>query len=174
MEEKAKTPSLSRLVIPEDGPEGGYRRFAGEYEIVKVDEMTTRELRVIKNQTGLRAGELADAFAAGDADALNAITAVPLMRTERWKTDEIWDELLDVTVVKIAAWLGLDIETEEGADAGPPAVTTTGGGESKSSTGNGHVTSGVSSPRSSESPESVPSRSGAPGSDTTSAFAHPI
>lgn len=88
---------------------------AGQNEYPLPEGITGREMQAIKRMTGLRAGELFPALAAGDSDVALAFAYTAMRRAGNAVT---WDQLLDLPVSQIE----LDLSDEdEGADAGPPA-----------------------------------------------------
>lgn len=96
-------------------------RYAGEYDCGDITDfvgsLNMGELHLIKKLTGLRAGELGEAFDAGDSDLSVAIAAVTIERTgKRVAPDEIW-KITKITVVFD------DEEESEEDDASPPDET---------------------------------------------------
>lgn len=83
--------------------------YDGEYE-VDVSYFTNRELHEIKRLTGVRAGELQDAFDAGDSDLIVAIAAIALKRAGKQVVDDL---LWDAEAGSVMFVAGED-------DAGPP------------------------------------------------------
>ena len=82
---------------------------------------TNRELHRIKEISGIRAGEIFDALAAGDAVLGVALAAVIMARTGvQVDVDDLWD-----------AKLG-DIAIDWSADAGPPEPTSPPSSENES------------------------------------------
>lgn len=73
---------------------------------------TNRELHLIKKETGVRAGELEEAFQAGDSDLLVALAYIALQRAGR-------DVPIDVLWELEAGAIDPDLSEEE-ADADPP------------------------------------------------------
>jgi hypothetical protein len=71
----------------------GIREFDGEYPI-DIGSFTMRELQIIKRMSGVRAGELPEAFDAGDSDLIFAICVIAVRRNGRnWEAFEkiAWD-----------------------------------------------------------------------------------
>lgn len=65
----------------------------GDYSL-DIENLTNRELHLIKQETGLRAGELEDAFTAGDNDLLVVMAMVMLARDGKpasMTKDLLWD-----------------------------------------------------------------------------------
>lgn len=64
----------------------------GEYELA-VGYFTNRELHLIKRETGVRAGELEEAFAAGDNDLLIVLAYIALQRNglSHIPISSLWD-----------------------------------------------------------------------------------
>ena len=115
---------------------------------------TNRELRTIKQMSGVRAGELMGAFKAGDNDLLVAFATIALQRAKKLFDEEaLWEA--------DGGAITFEEHAEEG-DAGPPDQSTSekSGGESVPS-GEGSSNGGEPSPA-----MSSPSSSGSPGSDT--------
>jgi hypothetical protein len=76
---------MNKLLVTIPGLEGTY-----EFEDITV--FSNRELHRIKSMTGLRAGEIQEAFEAGDNDVLVAMGAVILMRSgKQFDDDMLWD-----------------------------------------------------------------------------------
>jgi len=78
----------------------GLGNLNGEYEfdlyellgIGTATSLTNRELHRIKTMTGIRAGELLESLAAGDNDAIVALSAVILARRGKtFSDDRLWD-----------------------------------------------------------------------------------
>lgn len=66
----------------------GMPAFDGEYPI-DIGSFTMRELQIIKRMSGVRAGELEEAFAAGDTDLILAIAVIAVRRSGRlWESFE--------------------------------------------------------------------------------------
>lgn len=122
---------------------------------------TNRELHEIKKQTGLRAGDLMDAFEAGDNDVVVAFALVALGRLGKAAlADLLWD-------APAGTGFRFDFTDEEEAAAkaaeDPPQVTPTGGVESVNGNGDASDSSGDSSRLLLALPESDPSPTGFPG-----------
>lgn len=92
----------------------GIPPYDGTYEF-DLDGFTNRELHRIKNATGLRAGELEDAFASQDNDVLIALAIVVLERHGNKVVDDLlWD-------APAGSALLIDLKPETEAEEGPPA-----------------------------------------------------
>ena len=93
---------MAKLTIENLAPWDGDYQFDDGF-------FTNRELHRIKEISGIRAGEIFDALAAGDTDLSVALAAVITARHDvRVDVDDLWK-----------AKLG-DISIDWGADAGPP------------------------------------------------------
>jgi hypothetical protein len=125
----------------------------GEYELDPT--FTNWELHAIKQLSGITAGELQAAFAAGDNDLVVAVTMVALMRAGKisgrtpWASEQV-ESLWNASLGKITAEFG------EG-DESPPETSAP---DEESSASNG--TSGVSSDPAGANLVSVPSPTGSP------------
>lgn len=97
----------------------GIPAFNGEYPI-DLEAFTMRELQIIKRMSGVRAGELSEAFAAGDSDLILAIAVIAVRRNGRqWEAFEklAWDvDLAKITFVG-------DEESEVADEADPLTPT---------------------------------------------------
>lgn len=124
---------MDKIVLKGCGP------YDGEYEFDD-GSLTLGELRKIKQVCGLRAGELEDAFNAGDSDVMVAMAVVALERHGKGPVDAdfIWN----------ADAAAIDFVGAEVADEVPPAQTPPTG-----SSGNGSRTS-------SDLPASIPTPTG--------------
>jgi hypothetical protein len=66
----------------------GIPAFNGDYPI-DMGTFSMRELNIIKRMSGVRAGELSEAFAAGDSDVIFAMAVVAVRRNGRdWEAFE--------------------------------------------------------------------------------------
>jgi hypothetical protein len=130
------------------------KKVDGVYEL-EPSSITNREYHEIKLLTGLRYGELLDAFLAKDPALWVSYALLALRRADK---DVNVDELWDAPHGSIALVFAGD---EEDADAGPPAS------ELPESSADSPEGSGATSSSSSGSPESDPSRTGQQGSDTS-------
>lgn len=84
------------------------------------DNFTFREMARIKRLTGLRAGELFPALAAGDTDVVFAFAVTAMFRAGQ-AVDE--DKVLDLSIDKI------ELDLEENETDSPPAVAPAEGAE---------------------------------------------
>jgi hypothetical protein len=97
----------------------GIPAFDGEYPI-NVQSFTMRELQIIKRMSGVRAGELPDAFNAGDSDVILAICVIAVRRNGRdWESFEkiAWD--VDFDAITFIADEEPDDDTGTAGDAVP-------------------------------------------------------
>lgn len=128
-------------------------RIAGEHEL-DLGYFTNRELHLIKKETGVRAGELVDAFQAGDNDLLIVLAFVALQRNGRLDVpiDALWE--------MEAGTITLDLSDEE-EDASPPESAPV---ASESDGGPTPSSSETSSSAGEASPGAIPLRAtGSPG-----------
>lgn len=138
------TVDTDRIVI------SGIKGMDGEYEL-DVSTFTMQELRTIKRLSGVRAGELQDAFAAGDSDLVVAFAVIALNRAGRpVHEDSLWNAQGGSIMFEAA-----DREDEE-ADVLPPAS----GPEDSASADVSLPPSGPSSSDASDRPVNDPSRIG--------------
>lgn len=94
---------MDKVVISGVPPWDGEYPFDGTFK--------NRELRTIKQISGLRAGELVEALNAGDTDFMVALAAVMLQRAgKNPDPEELWN-----------AEAGAILYVGEAEDAGPPA-----------------------------------------------------
>lgn len=139
----------------------GVPPWDGTYEL---DEsyFTNRELHTIKKVAGVRAGELADAFQAGDSDIVIALAVIAAARQGTTiPPDDLWD-------AKAGA---IRAEFGEEVDAGPPDVTESGDASAsgESTTPSGEASSSTGDPR-----ENGQSLTGSPGLVTSAISGPPI
>ena len=89
----------------------------GEYDFDPT-YFTNRELHIIKRETGLRAGELADAVANGDNDLVIIFAYICLLRHGKQlpNADLLWDAKTGGILL---------VMDDEDADADPPPDSTT-------------------------------------------------
>lgn len=94
--------------------------FDGSYDLAVGEEpFTTGDLNIIKTISGVRAGEIQDAFAAGDTDLIVALAVVALHRAGkivRRQAYQVAERLWDAPAGALTFDAG---ETEDG-DARPP------------------------------------------------------
>ena len=93
----------------------------GEYDL-DITSFTNRELHIIKQESGVRAGELEEAFGAGDNDLLVAITLIILRREGKGEPAALRDLIWDAD----AGAVTFDLTDDEQAEAAevealPPA-----------------------------------------------------
>lgn len=116
----------------------GVLPYDGEYDL-DVSYFTNRELNIIKRLSGVRAGELDEAFGAGDNDLIVALAVIALRRAGKTAAeDAIWD----APSGKITF-----VADEVEADADPPVIPSSlrSDGEKPASSGNGSLDDGDSS-----------------------------
>lgn len=126
----------------------GIEAYDGEYEF-DAGYFTNRELHTMKRLSGIRAGELAEALAAGDNDVIVAMTVIALQRHGKYVDEDlIWN----AQAGKISYRPEL---VPTGTDALPPAPPsgtdeTSGAAETNGSSGsngrNGSATSPTTPP----------------------------
>lgn len=95
----------------------GIPAFNGDYPI-DIRSFTMRELQIIKRMSGVRAGELAEAFEAGDTDVLLAIAVIAVRRNGKdWESFEriAWES--DLSAITF-------VGGEEAADEPTPLTPT--------------------------------------------------
>lgn len=103
----------------------GIPAFNGDYPI-DIGSFTMRELQIIKRMSGVRAGELEEAFAAGDSSLILAIAVIAVRRNgKNWEAFEqiAWDS--DLGAITFVA--------EEAADEPTPLPLPTNEGSGKPS-----------------------------------------
>jgi hypothetical protein len=105
----------------------GVPGFDGEYP-VDIGSFTMRELQIIKRMSGVRAGELEEAFGAGDSDLILAVAVIAVRRNGRlWETFEKLAWEADVASI---TFVGEDEEVAPAADPlTPPAPSGSSGGQ---------------------------------------------
>jgi hypothetical protein len=105
----------------------GVPGFDGEYP-VDIGSFTMRELQIIKRMSGVRAGELEEAFGAGDSDLILAVAVIAVRRNGRlWETFEKLAWEADVASI---TFVGEDEEVAPDADPlMPPAPSGSSGGQ---------------------------------------------
>jgi len=121
--------------------------YNGTYDL-DIGTFTGRELHTIKQISGVRAGELQDAFAAGDYDLVVALTVIVLQRAGQ-KVDA--DEIMDADVGSITIKLEEVAEDEERPPTSPPSngnesSTVDGGNENAGTTSSGEPSSDAGDP----------------------------
>ena len=138
----------------------GVSRLDGEYPL-DITSFTNRELHLIKQESGVRAGEIEEAFGAGDNDLIVVIALIVLQREGKGQAAQIKDALWDAEAGAITFDFS-DLEEEE--DALPPADEPPASGSNDSE----RQSSGPSSVPDSASLARLPSRTGGPTSLTGS------
>lgn len=155
----------------------GIPPYDGEYEVSQ--DLTNRELHLIKKVSGVRAGELEEAFAAGDNDLVVAITVITLQRNgfPDASVEAIWDADAGRIRIKETA------EDKAAEDADRPLASEdpsgiNGGSKSEpdadSSPSEPQPNGGGSGNTDGENSRATPLRTGDPGSVTSADFAQPI
>lgn len=92
----------------------GIPAFNGDYP-VDISSFTMRELQIIKRMSGVRAGELSEAFSAGDTTLILAVAVIAVRRSgKNWEVFEqiAWESDLDC--------IAFVSEDEEAADKPDP------------------------------------------------------
>ena len=141
---------MDRIVID------GIPPYDGEYPL-DLSYFTNRELHTIKKVSGVRAGELLEAFAGGDQDVFVGFTVVAIQRKNGGEVDI--DKLWDADAAKIS-FVG---DTPEVEDTSPPEFAPVANGSSDGKP----RSSGLTSDESLATPVSVPLLIGTPDSDTS-------
>lgn len=127
----------------------GIPPYDGEYDL-DASYFTNRELHTIKTLSGIRAGELEEAFAASDSDLIVALCVIALQRAGITPiVDRIWDAPAGSMTL-----IGDDSEADEDPTAGTPVEPPSAPGSS-----------GAASTISTEPPASDPSPTGPPSTD---------
>lgn len=134
----------------------GVPGYDGEYPL-DLSYFTNRELHLIKELSGVRAGELEEAFEAGDNDLMVALAAIAVTRKRGSKPN--LDALWDAPAAKLTLNADADEEGAEGDDESlPPQTEPDDDATSRSaSTSDGLVSGNSSAP-----PESDLRRIGVP------------
>ena len=115
---------------------------------------TNRELHEIKKMSGVRAGELSDALAAGDSDLIVCIASIALARNGRnVPVDVLWEAAAGMIRIE-------PVEDEEAADQAVPPPSSN--GDAPNSTGSNEPSGETSKP------------SGAPLASVPSPTGHPV
>lgn len=134
----------------------GIAGYNGDYPL-DMTYFTNRELHLIKEVSGVRAGELEEAFAAGDNDLMVAIAAIMIWRKTGTKPN--LDALWDAEAGKFTFNMEDSEDEPEDDDSLPPKIAPDDAG----STSEPSPEDGATLNGSTESPESVLSRIGAQG-----------
>src|SRR6266498_3746141 len=130
---------------------GVHPALDGDYPL-DGNSFTNRELRTIKQMSGVRAGELMGAFKAGDNDLLVAFATIALQRAKKLFDEEaLWEA--DGGAITFE-------ERAEGDESPPDQSTSEKSGDESVPSGEGSSNGGEPSPATSS-----PSGSGSPGSD---------
>jgi len=137
----------------------GVPPWDGDYPI-DIEQFTNRDLHMIKEVSGVRAGELGDEFARGNNDL---IVAVALIAAKRNGRDIPPDDLWDAPVGKIALIVDGD------ADADPPVSVPASASDAPAGDFGSPPTSGGDSASTGDSPPNGLSRTGDRGWETTAA-----
>jgi hypothetical protein len=135
----------------------GVPGFDGEYPDLDLGRITIDEWRDIKRHTGLRAGEMMDAYEAGDVDGIAALAAIALTRAGK-PSAEVWAALGQAEPTSLDFDFTDEEQAEEAVD--PPAATPTGSDEPVSATGDDNGSSGGTSSASLALPARDLSRTG--------------
>ncbi len=118
--------------------------LAGDYD-ADISSFTNRELHQIKTETGVRAGEIEEAFAAGDNDVLVAITLIILQRAGKGTVAQLSNDVWELPAGSVEFDL-TDAEKQPEDDAVPPTSgldsSTNANGSSESSGPDSSVTGG--------------------------------
>jgi hypothetical protein len=96
----------------------GIPAYNGEYPLDS-SYFTNRELNLIKTVSGVRAGELGEAFGAGDNDLMVALAAIAIWRAkgEKPNIDALWDAEAGKFTLNIA-----EPESEPEDESLPPST----------------------------------------------------
>lgn len=133
----------------------------GDYDL-DITSFTNRELHLIKQETGVRAGEIEEAFGAGDNDLLVAITLIVLQRAGKGDVAQLRDVVWDAEAGSVQFDLTDEEKKAAEDDARPPeSEPATTGGASETT-----KPSGPSSANGGENPANAPRRIGEPISAT--------
>lgn len=109
---------MDKLIVLGVLPLDGEYEFdiAGMLTMGHPEQLTNREGRRIKLMSGVRAGELSDAFESGDNDVLIAIAAIVLARAgKRFDEERLWDAPMGSGLEFV-----IEERVEEEADADVP------------------------------------------------------
>ncbi len=136
-------------------------QLAGEYDL-DISSFTNRELHEIKVETGVRAGEIEEAFAAGDNDLMVAITLIVLQRSGKGTFAQLRDAVWDLP----AGSVQFDLTDEEKNAAGDDALPPTSGLDSSTNANGSSGSSGPDLSGTGDDPANGQSHIGSPLSDT--------
>lgn len=117
----------------------GLAPFDGDYP-VDLSYFTNRELHTIKNLAGVRAGELEDAFKAGDNDLIVAFCVIALERNGKQMPREAVDVIWNAEVGKVS--LVAEEDEESPPVEAPPSEQSGSGAERSGSSGSGSSNGG--------------------------------
>lgn len=113
-----------------------------EYPFPEIETITYRESKIVKNLTGLRLGEYAEAFEEGDSDMLVGLAAVAIYRNNgQTELDYLFDMNLDA----------ISFVTEEDDAEIPPAQAPESSGNGSSSASENATSEASGAPSSSKS-----------------------
>lgn len=122
--------------------EGIHRDYDGEWDL-DVTYFTNRELSIVKRLAGVRAGELDEAFGAGDSDLIVAMAVIALKRAGKTVVeDAIWDAPSG-QITFVAGEVDADVPP---AIPSPTPVSSGSGDEKPGSSGNGSLDGGDDRP----------------------------
>jgi hypothetical protein len=151
-EVERKDAGVDKIVI------SGIKGYDGEYEF-DASYFTNRELHRIKQMSGVRAGEILAAFAAGDNDLVVAVAAIALERNGKAVHEAaLWDAKVGSIEVQLGA-------ADEEEDALPPAPAPEDSGSESAKP----ASSGLTSNDGSETPANGQSRTGIQASELSAA-----
>lgn len=124
----------------------GIPAFNGDYPI-DIGTFTMRELQIIKRMSGVRAGELEEAFNAGDTDLILAIAVIAVRRSGK-----AWEQFEAIAWESELGAIEFHSDEEVAADAVPltPALSA--------SSDEPPPASGPPSPDDGEDPQEIPLR----------------
>ena len=97
----------------------GVPSLYGDYDL-DLSSFTNRELHIIKQEADVRAGEIEEAFSAGDNDLLVAITLIVLRRAGKGEPAQLRDLVWDADAGAVTFDLTEDEKVGDG-EAVPPA-----------------------------------------------------
>lgn len=138
----------------------GHGVYDGDYPFDFDKPFTMRELHILKRISGARAGELSEAFAAGDSDVLLAVAVIAVRRT---RPD--WEAFEAIAWEAEAGLLELVFPEDDADD--PPSTLRQQPGEPGNSNDSTTSTGAGSSNGSASYPEPNPEATGTSESDTS-------
>lgn len=131
---------MPKLIIKDIDPE-----LNGSYEF-KIERFKNSELRLIKQQAGVRAGELSAAFKAGDNDLIVCIALIVLVRSGKGDAEDLAEVLWNAESGQIDLDFSEEAKAEQAElDAVPPPNEPATGGGSDSTTSGSTIVSGAGS-----------------------------